>query len=69
MEFLGMIVSQKGLEMYKDKVQAIQEWPILKTIKEVQAFLGFANFDHQFILRLFKNRNSTCDINPKRSTI
>jgi hypothetical protein len=49
-QFLGMVVSEKGLEMCKDKVQAIQEWPIPKTVKEVQAFLGFANFYRRFIL-------------------
>lgn len=48
-EFLGMIVSGKGLEMCPDKVQAIKEWPTPKTIKDVQAFLGFANFYRRFI--------------------
>lgn len=43
-EFLGMMVSGKGLEMCLDKVQSIQEWPTPKTVKEVQAFFGFANF-------------------------
>ena len=49
MEFLGIIVSKKGMEKCKDKVETIQEWPIPKTIKEIQAFLGFANFYHQLI--------------------
>ena len=31
-EFLGMIVSSKGLEMCRDKVQTIQEWPVPKTV-------------------------------------
>ena len=48
-EFLGMIVSAKGLEMYQDKIQTIQEWPVPSTVKEVQSFLGFANFYHCFI--------------------
>jgi len=43
-EFLGMTVSAKGLEMCQDKVQTIQEWPTPNLIKEIQAFLGFANF-------------------------
>lgn len=48
-EFLGMIVSAKGLEMCHDKVKTIQEWPVPTSIKEVQAFLGFANFYRRFI--------------------
>lgn len=49
-EFLGMIVSSRGLEMCPDKVKKIQEWPTPKSLKEVQAFLGFANFYRRFIL-------------------
>lgn len=48
-EFLGMVVSAQGLEMCADKVQTIKEWPVPKTIKEIQAFLGFANFYRRFI--------------------
>jgi hypothetical protein len=48
-EFLGMRVSSKGLEMCQDKVQAIQEWPTPASVKDVQAFLGFANFYRRFI--------------------
>jgi len=43
-EFLGMIISSKGLEMCTNKVQIIKDWPIPKNVKEVQSFLGFANF-------------------------
>jgi len=48
-EFLGMTVSARGLEMCRDKVQTIQEWLIPTSVKEVQTFLGFANFYRRFI--------------------
>ena len=35
--------------MDKKKVEAIREWPEPKNLKEVQAFLGFANFYQRFI--------------------
>jgi len=35
--------------MCQDKVQNIQDCPVPKTIKEVQAFLEFANFYRRFI--------------------
>ena len=35
--------------MCANKVQIIKEWLVYKDIKEVQAFLGFAKFYHQFI--------------------
>ena len=36
------------------KVEAIQEWETLRTVKDVQAFLGFANFYRQFIFKYSK---------------
>ena len=35
--------------MCEDKVQIIKEWLVSKNVKEVQSFLGFANFYHRFI--------------------
>ncbi len=47
--FLGYIVSHQGVETDNSKVQAVTEWPLPKTIKELQRFLGFANFYRRFI--------------------
>jgi hypothetical protein len=35
--------------MDKSKVEAILNWPVATTIKQVQSFLGFANFYRRFI--------------------
>jgi hypothetical protein len=35
--------------MSEDKVKTIQDWPKPKKVKDVQSFLGFANFYHCFI--------------------
>jgi hypothetical protein len=48
-KFLGYIVSREGLKMDKKKVEAVTSWPKPGTVKEVQSFLGFANFYRQFI--------------------
>ena len=32
-----------------DKVKGVTDWPTPRTIKQVQAFLGFCNFYRQFI--------------------
>jgi len=48
-EFLGYIISDKGLLMDRKKVQAVIDWAIPKTIRDVQCFLGFANFYRIFI--------------------
>ena len=48
-EFLGMIVSNEGIKMDDSKVKVIKEWPMPKTVRGVQSFLGLANFYHRFI--------------------
>lgn len=47
--YLGYIVSSEGLSMDPAKVAAVTEWPIPSRKKEVQSFLGFANFYRRFI--------------------
>ncbi len=49
MEYLVYILSPEGLCMSKDKVKAILDWPILWKVKDIQSFLGFANFYHHLI--------------------
>ena len=48
-EYLGYIVSPDGVSMDPSKVKAILDWPVPTTVKQVQAFLGFANFYRRFI--------------------
>ena len=40
--------------MSTEKVQAVKEWPILKTVKNIQEFLRFANFYRRFIENFIK---------------
>ena len=48
-EFLGYIITSEGLEMSKEKVKAVLEWPKPRTLKELQSFLGFAGYYRKFI--------------------
>jgi len=48
-EYLGYILSPTGLSMDPAKVQTIQDWPEPRKVKDVQSFLGFANFYRRFI--------------------
>jgi len=48
-EFLDYILSLEGLQMDEDKVQVICEWLNPYQLKDVQSFLGFANFYRRFI--------------------
>jgi hypothetical protein len=48
-EYLSYILSPAGLTMASDKVQTIQDWPEPWRVKDIQSFLGFANFYQRFI--------------------
>ena len=48
-EYLGFILSKDRLKMDPSKVQTIQDWPEPHKVKDVQSFLGFANFYCHFI--------------------
>jgi hypothetical protein len=43
-KFLGYIVSREGLKIDQKKIKAVTSWPKPGIVKEVQSFLGFANF-------------------------
>ena len=47
--YLGLIVSTKGIHMDPKKVACVQEWPTPKSVRDIQGFLGFANFYRRFI--------------------
>ena len=48
-EYLGFILTKEGLKMDPSKVQIIQDWPKPRKVKDIQSFLGFANFYCCFI--------------------
>ena len=47
--FLGFRISPKGVKMEQNRVTSITEWPEPKTFRDLQVFLGFANFYRRFI--------------------
>ena len=50
-KYLGLIVTTEGICIDPEKVQTIINWESLITVKDVQAFLEFARFYRQFIVR------------------
>jgi len=48
-EFLGVIMGLEGIKMEEEKVKGVLEWPTPKCVKDVQKFLGLANYYCQFI--------------------
>ena len=48
-DFLGYIISNDGLIMDPKKVQTIIDWKIPRSVRDIQCFLGFANYYRIFI--------------------
>jgi len=48
-EFLGVVIGPKGIEMEKEKVDRVLSWPEPKNVKDIRKFLGLANYYRRFI--------------------
>ena len=44
-----MIIEPDSVKIEKEKVQGLVDWPVLKSVKDVQKFLGLANYYRQFV--------------------
>ena len=41
---LGVIVGKRQIKIEQEKIKAVKEWKTLIKVKDVESFLGFANF-------------------------
>lgn len=48
-EFVGHVVSADGIDMQMDLKKAFLDWPVPITIRQVQQFVGMANYYRKFI--------------------
>ncbi len=49
LEYLGFILGKDGITMHPSKLTTISKWPEPRSVKDIQQFLGLANFYHCFI--------------------
>ena len=48
-KFLEVIIGEEGIKMEEEKVKGVLDWLTPKSVKDVQKFLGLANYYHRFI--------------------
>lgn len=65
MEYLGLVISEGAIKMDPVKVAAVKEWPVPRSVRDVRAFLGFANFYCRFIPGFAKVARPLNDITRK----
>jgi Reverse transcriptase (RNA-dependent DNA polymerase) len=64
--FLGFIISNGKVKMEPERVSAIQEWPEPTKPREIQEFLGFANFYRRFVRNYSQIAKGLTDLLKKR---
>jgi len=64
-EYLGLAVAHGLIAMDPIKVAGVAEWPVPKTKKEVQSFLGFTNFYCRFIEGFLHHAQPLFDLTKK----
>ena len=53
-KYLGLIITTDDIKMNSQKIETIVNWKSPKCVKDVQAFLDFANFYRKFIFDYFR---------------
>jgi len=47
--FLGVVMGQRKIEIKEDKVAGVLNWSVPKTVRDIRKFLGLANYYRQFV--------------------
>ncbi len=63
--YLGVIVGRTGVQIDPAKTKSTREWPQPTNVKEMQSFLGFANYNRRFIKDYSKISAPLSDLTKK----
>ena len=48
-EYLGHIISENGIQLNPEKIEAVQKWEAPRNVKQIQSFLGLCNYYRGFV--------------------
>ena len=48
-QYLGHMISEEGIYMDPDKIEAIMSWPTPRNVTDVRSFMGLAGYYRRFI--------------------
>ena len=63
--YLGHIISEEGIYVDPEKIEAIMNWPTPRNVIDVRHFMGLARYYRRFIERFFKVAHSITSFQKK----
>ena len=67
-QYLGHIVSSKGIECDPEKIATIKDWPTPRTVTQVRSFLGLAPYYRKFIENFYEIVYILINLTRKQAT-
>jgi hypothetical protein len=64
-QYLGYVLSERGVSAAEDKVKAVKEYLTTKNVKDVRAFLGLASIYRRLLPNFAKISNSLTTLTRK----
>ena len=66
---LGVIVGKEQVKIEQEKIKAVKEWKTPTKVKDVESFLGFANFYRRFIQNFSHTAKSLNELKGKKELV
>ena len=63
---LGVVVGKGHIQMEQEKIKAVKEWKMPTKVKDMESFLGFANFYQRFIQNFSHTANPLNKLKGKK---
>ena len=48
-QYLGHVITKKGISVDPDKIKAINDWPVPKDVTGIRSFMGITGYYRRFI--------------------
>ena len=64
--YLGHIISQEGISVDPEKIEAIMNWPTPRNVTDVSSFMGLAGYYRRFIEAFSKVAHSITSLQKNK---